>query len=90
MTDDQKQIAYYKSGMLKELPPFVPSRVRVLKETFGDWPFRGAGVAAGECDCASNRYGAVSVLDRAGEGLGLKLNEFEPIEWRANETPEQA
>ena len=32
MTDEQKEAAYYKAAMLKKAPPFVPARVRVLKE----------------------------------------------------------
>lgn len=87
MTDDQKAAAYYKAGMLKEAPPFVPSRVRVLREQFGDPPFRGAGVPAGEHECRCNTWGAVSVLARDGKLLGLRQNEFEPVTWRENVTP---
>lgn len=84
MSDDQKAAAYYKAGLLKEAPPFVPSRVRVLREQFGDFPFRGAGVAAGEHDCQSNKWGAVSVIARDGNALGLRPDEFEPLAWREN------
>lgn len=87
MTDDQKAAAYYKSGLLKEAPPFLPSKVRVLHEQFGDPPFPGAGVPAGEYECQCNKWGAVSVLDRAGKSLGLRLDEFEPLTWRENVTP---
>lgn len=90
MTDDQKAAAYYRSGMLKEPPPFVPVRVRVLKEQFGDGPFRGAGVSAGEHDCKCNKWGAVSVSARDGKLLGLRLGEFEPVAWRSNDTPKNA
>ena len=86
LTDSQKAVAYYKGGMLKKAPPWVPDRVRVLREQFGDAPFRGAGVAAGEHECQCNRWGAVSVLARDGERLGLRLNEFEPVAWRENKT----
>lgn len=82
MTDDQKAAAYYKAGMLKQAPEWVPSRVRVLREQFGDSPFRGAGVAAGEHDCQCNKWGAVSVIARDGKPLGLRLDEFEPVAWR--------
>ena len=61
MTDDQKAAAYYKAAMLKEAPPFVPARVRVLKEQFGDGPFRGAGVPAGEHDCRCNKWGTYRI-----------------------------
>jgi hypothetical protein len=86
MTDQEKAAAYYKSGATRNIPPYVPSKVRVIEETFGDFPFRGAGVDAGEHPCQCNRYGAVSVTDRDGELLGLRLDEFEPIEWRENAT----
>lgn len=85
----EKTAAYYKAGMLKTAPEFVPSRVNVLREQFGDAPFRGAGVAAGEHDCKSNKWGAVSVLARDGKPLGLRLDEFEPLAWRKNETPNE-
>jgi hypothetical protein len=84
-TDEQKAAAYYKAGQLKHAPPFVPSRVRVLREQYGDLPFLGAGVPAGERDCQCNKWGAVSVVDRAGSPLGLRLDEFEPVSWRENE-----
>lgn len=84
--DLEKAAEYYKAGMLKLEPKWVPARVMVLKEQYGDHPFRGAGVAAGEHDCQCNRNGAVSVLDRAGKPLGLRLDEFEPVAWREQET----
>lgn len=84
MTDEEKAIAYYKAGATGRPPPFVPVRVKVLREQFGDFPFVGAGVGAGEHECKCNKYGAVSVLDRAGEWLGLRLDEFEPISWAEN------
>lgn len=86
-THDQMATAYYKAGMLKQAPPWVPSRVRVLREQYGDGPFRGAGVPAGEYDCRCNKWGAVSVLARDGKPLGLRLDEFEPLAWRENVTP---
>jgi hypothetical protein len=87
MTNDQKAIAYYKAGATQTAPPFVPARVRVLREQFGDSPFRGAGVSAGEHDCQCNQWGAVTVIDRAGKPLGLRLDEFDPLTWRENMTP---
>lgn len=81
------EAAYYKAGLLKQAPDHVPARVRVLREQFGDGPFRGAGVPAGEHDCRCNKWGAVSVLARDGKPLGLRLDEFEPVAWRENETP---
>ena len=87
MTDEQKALAYYKAAVEQEAPPFVPARVRVLRETFGDPPFRGAGVEAGEHDCNCNKWGAVDVTDRSGKRLGLRPREFEPIAWRENVAP---
>lgn len=84
MTDEQKALAYYKAVVEQKMPPFVPSRVRLARVVFGDPPFRGAGVQAGEHDCICNRWGAVIVVDRAGKRLGLRRNEFEPIAWREN------
>jgi hypothetical protein len=76
--------SYYKAGMLQQPPPWVPATVRVLNEQFGDSPFRGAGVAAGDHECECNKWGAVSVVARDGKMLGLRLNEFEPLTWREN------
>jgi hypothetical protein len=84
-SSSEKAAAYYKAGMLRKSPPFVPATVRVLREQFGDFPFRGAGVEAGEHECQCNRWGAVSVRDRAGQLLGLRLEEFEPLTWREND-----
>lgn len=87
MTDEQKALAYYKAAVEGRSPPWVPARVRVMKQVFGDPPFRGAGVAVGEHDCTCNQWGAVAVLDRAGKQLGLRPTEFEPVAWRENMTP---
>lgn len=86
-THDQMAAAYYRAVMLKQAPRWVPARVRVLREQFGDGPFRGAGVPAGEHDCRCNKWGAVSVQARDGKPLGLRLDEFEPVAWRESETP---
>ncbi len=57
MTDDQKAAAYYKAGMLKLAPQWVPATVHVKREQFGDPPFLGAGVPAGDHECQSNKWG---------------------------------
>ena len=85
--ETMKAVAYYKAAMRREAPPWVPARVRVVHEVFGDGMMRGAGVAPGEHDCECNRWGAVVVLDRAGTRLGLRPQEFEPVAWRENLTP---
>lgn len=84
MTDEQKEAAYYEAAARKEVPAFVPAIVRLKNELFGDFPFRGAGVAAGDHSCTCNRWGAVAVKDRAGELLGLRIAEFEPLVWQEN------
>lgn len=83
-------LAYYKAAMLKQRPPFVPATVRVLELTFGDGPFKGAGVVQGDHECQCNQWGAVAVFDRAGKPLGLRPAEFEPLTWRANEKAQNA
>ena len=87
MTDEQKALAYYKAALEQRAPPWVPWRVRLTREMFGDPPWRGAGVAAGEHLCYCNNWGAVSVLDRADKPLGLRPSEFEPIAWRESLAP---
>lgn len=69
------------------LPPVVPSRVRVYRRVAGDWPIGHLVVVMpGEYPCQSNRYGAVSILAGNGSQLGLRPSEYEPLEWRLNET----
>jgi len=84
VSNEQKAISYYKSALLKVAPPFVPSRVNVLRNVFGDHPFPGAGVVAGQYNCQCNKWGAVGVLDRDGKLLGLRPDEFEIVEWVDN------
>ena len=79
-----KALEYYRAALEQRAPRWVPSRVRLAREVFGDPPWRGAGVAAGEYDCNCNEWGAVEVVDRAGKRLGLRPREFEPIAWREN------
>lgn len=88
MNHDQKAAAFYRAGVEKKEPPHVPCRVLVLTEVFGDFPFRGAGVAPGAMDCISNRLGAISVVARDGLLLGLKPGEFDVLEWRENTPPD--
>ena len=76
--------AYYKAGVLNQLPPYLPTRVRVLRRVSGDFPFQGVVVEPGEYTCTSNRWGAVCVKAINGEDLGLRLDEFDPLEWGLN------
>lgn len=84
MTDAEKALSYYKSGMQFVAPPFVPSRVRLPVRVCGDGPFDSTYADAGEHDCRCNRWGAVSVLATNGQWLGVKPAEFDVIAWRSN------
>lgn len=88
MNHDQMAAAFYRACVERKAPPFVPARVLVLQETFGDFPFRGAGVGPGAMDCVSNQWGAISVVARDAKLLGLKPGEFEVLEWRENTPPD--
>jgi hypothetical protein len=89
MTDQEKAIAYYKSGATQarthQGPPYVPSRVRLVHRIRSDIPFlRDTYVDPGEYPCECNKWGAVSVRANDDSMLGLRLDEFEPVEWREN------
>jgi len=85
-----KAAAYYRSAVVQlrdasQIPPFVPCRVRLERRITGDWPTGHLTAAGpGEMPCIANKYGAVSVLADDGKRLGLKLDEFDPIEWAEN------
>lgn len=88
---EEAALNYYRAAVLKVRPDWLPARVRLPRVVFGDGPFgRGAGVAAGDHDCQCNQWGAVSVIDRGGEVLGLRPAEFEVIAWRRADTSAQA
>ena len=70
--------------MDRDMPERVPSRVRVHRLVCGDGPWRSTEVNPGEYACKCNRYGAVSVQATDGTMLGLKPDEFEPIDWVEN------
>lgn len=84
MTDTEKALAYYKNGMLNEAPPYVPARVKLHARVHGDWPFAETFADAGEHDCESNRWGAISVRAANGKMLGVKPAEFDVVSWRPN------
>ena len=83
-TDTEKALAYYKSGMLHEAPPYVPARVTLHSRVRGDGPFADTFADAGEHDCESNRWGAISVRATNGKMLGVKPAEFDVVAWRSN------
>lgn len=82
---------YYRSGHLQnsrdEAPPpkFVPSKVRLNRVVRGDGPFAAAHAGPGDHECTCNRWGAVSVMSSNGQRLGVKLNEFDVLEFRLND-----
>ena len=90
MTMDIKDCAieYYRAGVEKRAPKWVPSRIRLDGPVRGDYPIGHRTLAeAGDHDCNSNRWGAVSVRATNGQMLGVKPAEFEPLEWRQNTPP---
>lgn len=90
LSDAEKGVAYYQAGHTQHKngewrkPPYVPSRVRIPLGACGDGPFRETYVEAGDYDCTSNKNGAVCVVATNGSKLGLRLDEFEVLEWREN------
>lgn len=85
LSDCVKAIDYYRAGLEERAPIWVPSRVLLNSPVRGDYPIGHTTlVEAGEHDCKSNRYGAISVIATNGQTLGVKPAEFEPLEWRRN------
>ena len=77
---------YYRAGLEQRAPKWVPCRVLLEGPVRGDYPIGHTTLAeAGEHDCESNRYGAISVRATNGQMLGVKPAEFEPLEWRKND-----
>lgn len=87
LSDDKKAVDYWRSAALRQRPTFVPATVRLSHEVFGDGPFRGRGVPAGDHACRCNQWGAVTVLDREGKALGIRPAEFEVLSWQENIEP---
>ena len=78
-------LEYYRAAAEDRAPKWVPSRVRLAVLVHGDFPIGHRTIAeAGDHDCDSNRWGAVSVRATNGLMLGIKPREFEPIAWREN------
>jgi len=85
MTDAEKALNYYKSAFRQDRPDYVPSRVHLANRVNGDGPFRHTVAEAGEHECRSNSWGAISVQATDGKWLGIRPTEFEPIAWRMND-----
>jgi len=85
MTESEKAIEYYRAGVENRAPQFVPCRIRLKSQVRGDFPIGHRTIAeAGEHDCHSNRWGAVSVIATNGQRLGIRPTEFDPVAWREN------
>jgi hypothetical protein len=84
MTDRECALDYYRAGVERRKPNWVPSRVFLASPVRSDFPFDRDYVAErGEHDCESNQWGALSVRAKNGQMLGIKPSEFEPLAWRA-------
>jgi hypothetical protein len=81
---EAEKAAAYASSTGHDLPPYLPSRVRVPRLVRGFGPFSAIAVDPGDYPCESNRFGAVSVAANGGFKLGLKPSEFEVLEWVRN------
>lgn len=100
MNRTQKALNYYKiacmqitHGVPAQKPRFVPKVVMVLFTVRSDVPAltRDRMVARpGKYEVHANQYGAVSAKLPSGDYLGLKLNEFEVLEWQDNPAWEPA
>lgn len=86
LSDCTKALDYYRAGLEQRAPTWVPCRVLLKSPVRGDYPFGHTTLAeAGEHDCESNHYGAISARATNGQMLGVKPAEFEPLEWRKND-----
>jgi len=84
-----KAAGYYKAAATRRgKPEYVPSRIMVNANVRGDFPFNDTWITAGEYDCDSNQHGAVSVKAENGRMLGVKVDEFDVLEWAVNKNRE--
>ena len=88
MTNDQMSSNYYRAGMTQrgenpKMPDFVPKRIILQRTVMSDVPFDSLKAVPGDYDVDVNKWGAVSV--KIGEKyLGLRIDEFEVLEWQEN------
>jgi hypothetical protein len=80
-----RALEYYQAIAQQRAPKWVPARVYLPDAVRGDG-LGGADdvVDAGEHDCQSNQWGAVSVEVSKGRRLGVRLYEFEVVAWVLN------
>jgi hypothetical protein len=84
MTEIEKALNYYRSAVEHSRPDYVPVRVRLRQRVTGDFPYTAIYAEAGEHDCQSNPWGAISVQASNGQMLGVKPSEFDVLAWRLN------
>lgn len=83
-----KALNYYRAGLEHRRPAYVPARVRLEIAVCADVPQGDDGefiAYAGDYDCQSNQWGAISVRAKNGNLLGIKPCEFDVLEWRDND-----
>lgn len=83
-----RAIDYFSSHFGNRKPQWVPSRISLPVAITSDEPFEEGPeerVDAGEHDCDSNQWGAMSVSTGNGQWLGVMPNECQIIGWRRNE-----
>ena len=79
-------VDYFSAHHFKRMPAWLPSRIKLDSDLSGDFPIgHDTKVEAGEHDCDSNAYGAMSVRASNGRMLGVMPNECQIIGWRLNE-----
>jgi len=88
MTNKEKENLYYKACAVQlrthQMPPFIPARVRTYHWSRGDFSSFDITAPPGDYDCVCNKFGAVHIKATNGKMLGLRLNEFEVLDWKEN------
>lgn len=78
-------LSYYKAGLLRLRPEYVPKLIRMQHLVRGDAPaYTHMRAGPGILDAVCNQWGAVSVRSANGQMLGLKPGEFEVVTWTRN------
>ena len=83
-TNTEMALDYYKSGVLRKMPQYVPALIEIYRTVRGEIPTGPRVIAKpGEYQAFSNPWGAVHVETPNGK-LGVKPKEFEVVEWKEN------
>lgn len=83
----EEQMADWRTCWFSRVKPdWVPSRVRLLQDVHSDPSrFHSASCAvAGDYDCRSNVFGAISVIADDGKPLGVRPFECEVLAFQVN------